>query len=83
MSRRAASGVFTALGGTPVQNGTLQMIQFPGVFILMRQADATGGTVGSVVNHFGFNVKDLKASVREMADVLARWSRRPAPTRHG
>ena len=59
----ASRRFFTALGGTPVQNGTLQMIQFPGVFILMRQADATGGTVGSVVNHFGFNVKDLKGSV--------------------
>ena len=56
----------TSLGGTPVTNGTLQMIQFPGVFVLVRQADATGGTVGSVVNHFGFNVKDIKTS-------LAAW----------
>jgi catechol 2,3-dioxygenase-like lactoylglutathione lyase family enzyme len=52
---------FTALGGTPVQNGTLQMIQFPGVFVLVRQAEPTAGTVGSVVNHFGFNVKDIKS----------------------
>jgi catechol 2,3-dioxygenase-like lactoylglutathione lyase family enzyme len=57
---------FTALGGMPVQNGSLQMIQFPGVFILVRQAEPTGGTVGSVINHFGFNVKDIKSSI-------ARW----------
>ena len=55
--------LFTAIGGTPVANGTLQMIQFPGVMVLVRQADVTGGSVGSVVNHFGFNVKDIKSSI--------------------
>ena len=59
----ASRRFFAALGGTPVQNGTLQMITFPGVFILLRQAEPTGGTVGSVMNHFGFNVKDIKRSV--------------------
>ena len=57
---------FTALGGTPVQNGTLQLIQFPGVFVMLRQGEPTGATVGSVINHFGFNVKDIKSSI-------ARW----------
>jgi catechol 2,3-dioxygenase-like lactoylglutathione lyase family enzyme len=59
----ASRRFFTALGGTPVANGTLQMIRFPGVFVLLRQAEPTGGTVGSVINHFGFNVKDIKTSV--------------------
>jgi catechol 2,3-dioxygenase-like lactoylglutathione lyase family enzyme len=59
----ASRRFFTALGGSPVQNGTLQMVQFPGVFILVRQAEPTGGTVGSVINHFGFNVKDIKSSI--------------------
>lgn len=59
----ASRRFFTALGGTPVQNGTLQLIQFPGVFVMLRQAEPTGGTVGSVINHFGFNVKDIKSSV--------------------
>jgi catechol 2,3-dioxygenase-like lactoylglutathione lyase family enzyme len=62
----ASRRFFTTLGGTPVQKGPLQMIQFPGVFILLRQAEPTGGTVGSVINHFGFNVKDFESSV-------ARW----------
>ena len=57
---------WTTLGGTPVQNGQLQLIQFPGVFVMLRQGDATGGTVGTVVNHFGFNVKNMKES-------RARW----------
>ena len=59
----ASRRFFVGLGGTPVQNGTLQLIQFPGVFIMLRQAEPTGGTVGSVINHFGFNVKDIKSSV--------------------
>jgi catechol 2,3-dioxygenase-like lactoylglutathione lyase family enzyme len=50
------------LGGVPVQNGRLQLIQFPGVFVMLRQADPKDGTVGSVVNHVGFYVKDLAAA---------------------
>ena len=57
---------WTALGGTPVQNGQLQLIQFPGVFVMLRQGEPSGGSVGSVINHFGFNVKNMKES-------KARW----------
>ena len=55
-----------ALGGTPVQNGTLALIQLPGTFVMLRQADPTGGTVGSSVNHIGFLVKDI-------APWIAKW----------
>jgi catechol 2,3-dioxygenase-like lactoylglutathione lyase family enzyme len=58
------------LGGTPVQNGALQLIQFPGTFVMLRKAEPTGGTVGSTVNHFGFHVKNLKES-------LSRWQASP------
>jgi catechol 2,3-dioxygenase-like lactoylglutathione lyase family enzyme len=51
---------WATLGGTPVQNGTLQLIQFPGTFVMLRRAEPTGGTVGSVVNHVGFLVKNLQ-----------------------
>jgi len=56
----AQRAFWSALGGTPVQNGTLQLIQFPGTFVMLRRAEPTGGTVGSVVNHVGFLVKSLK-----------------------
>jgi catechol 2,3-dioxygenase-like lactoylglutathione lyase family enzyme len=59
----ASRRFFTSLGGTPLTNGTIQLIQFPGVFIMLRQAEPTGGTVGTVINHFGFHVKDINASV--------------------
>jgi catechol 2,3-dioxygenase-like lactoylglutathione lyase family enzyme len=55
---------FVNLGGTSLQNGRL--IQFPGVFIMVSQGEPTGGTAGSIVNHFGFKVKNMK-------EAQARW----------
>jgi catechol 2,3-dioxygenase-like lactoylglutathione lyase family enzyme len=56
----------TMMGGTPVANGKLEMIQFPGVMILLRKAETSGGPEGSIVNHFGLVWKDLPAA-------LAKW----------
>ena len=54
------------MGGVPVANQRLEMIQFPGVFILVRKGETKGGTVGSIVNHIGFVWKDLPAA-------MAKW----------
>src|SRR5579871_145219 len=54
---------WTEVGGTPVNNEKLVMVQFPGIYIVLRKQQSTGGTVGSRVNHFGFHVKDMDASV--------------------
>lgn len=51
-----------AMGGVPVVNQRLEMIQFPGVFILLRRGETKGGTDGSIVNHLGFVWKDLPAA---------------------
>jgi catechol 2,3-dioxygenase-like lactoylglutathione lyase family enzyme len=56
----------SVMGGTLVKNGALELIQFPGVFVLLSQADAAASPAGSIVNHFGFVVKD-------MPGALARW----------
>ena len=56
----------TMLGGTLVTNGPLTLIQFPGIFIMLRQADAAEPPGGSIVDHFGFVYKDLAAA-------RARW----------
>lgn len=57
---------WTLLGATPTKNGTLEMMQFPGGYVNLRQGEPTGGTVGSSLNHVGFNVKNL-------AEWLPRW----------
>ena len=36
-----------AFGGTSVMNGRLELIQIPGTYLLLREADPTGGSVGS------------------------------------
>lgn len=47
------------LGGTVVMNGKLTEVQFPGVYILLRQGDSSGPNETAVVDHFGFIIKDL------------------------
>ena len=54
------------MGGSIVKNGSLRLIEFPGVYILLRKAEPAGLPAGSVVDHFGFVFKDLPA-------MLARW----------
>jgi catechol 2,3-dioxygenase-like lactoylglutathione lyase family enzyme len=54
------------MGGTVVQNGQLMLIQFPGVYIMLRQADPSAPPAGSIVDHFGFVWKDLPTT-------LAKW----------
>lgn len=57
---------FTALGGTPITNGAVQMIEFPGMYVLLDKGEPSGGSVGSAINHFGF-------LVRNMQDWLPKW----------
>ena len=51
------------MGGKAVKNGPLSLIEFPGVFIMLRQADPSGPPAGSIVDHFGFVWKDLPAAI--------------------
>ena len=51
---------FTAmLGGKLVTNGPMTLIEFPGIFVMLRQADAAAPPAGSVVDHFGLVYKDV------------------------
>src|SRR5688572_32155118 len=56
----------SVMGGTLVKNGPVELIQFPGVFIMLRKAEPSASPAGSIVDHFGFIVKDMPGS-------LARW----------
>src|SRR5262249_22835613 len=56
------------LGGTAIKIGTnnTEIIRFPNVLIFFRQAAPTGGTKGSTVNHIGFSVPNLRATINKV-----------------
>jgi catechol 2,3-dioxygenase-like lactoylglutathione lyase family enzyme len=58
---------WAALGGVAVQNGNLQLIQFPGTFVMLRQGQPTGGTVGSTVHHVTFRVRSLPVAIERLS----------------
>jgi catechol 2,3-dioxygenase-like lactoylglutathione lyase family enzyme len=54
----ASKRFWEALGGVPVQNGQLQLIQLPGTFVMLRQSQqSTGGTEGSTVDRVVLRVR--------------------------
>ena len=64
----ASRRFWTALGGVAVQNGALQLIQFPGMFVMLRQAQQPPpGSEGSTVERIVLRVKTT-----EMAQVLEK-----------
>jgi catechol 2,3-dioxygenase-like lactoylglutathione lyase family enzyme len=55
-----------ALGATPVMMGAREVLKFPDVMILLSQAESSGGTEGSVVNHVGFRVPNVNQFMAKM-----------------
>ena len=53
-------------GGVVVQEGTLTVVKLPNMLIALRQAEPSGGSEGTVMDHFGFKVRNI-------AEVLAGW----------
>src|SRR5262245_35094803 len=54
----------TMLGGKLVTNGPLTLIEFPGIYVMLRQADPSGPPAGSTVDHFGLVYKEDRKSTR-------------------
>lgn len=54
------------MGGKLVKNGPLELIEFPGVYILLRQSNDATPPAGAILDHFGFVVKDMPA-------MVAKW----------
>ena len=53
------------LGGRQAK-ARADIVQFPNVFVFLRQQAPTGGTKGSLVNHIGFQVPDIRAMVNKL-----------------
>jgi len=63
----ATKKILVAMGGTAMKAGNFQVVKFPGVYVFLHlgpgAAPATGGTVGTVVNHVGFLVPNVQQAV--------------------
>ncbi len=64
---------WTDVGGTIINREKLVMVQFPGIYVLLRKQDYNGGSVGSVINHFGLYVKDFEKSVARWKAAGLNW----------
>ena len=53
-------------GGVVTQKGSLVAVRLPGLLVALSEREPTGGSVGSVLDHFGFKV-------RNMEKFLAKW----------
>jgi len=53
-------------GAVVVQKGPLTAVKLPNMLIAFRQAEPTGGSEGTAMDHFGFKVRDI-------AEILKSW----------
>ena len=53
-------------GGVAVQKGSLVTVRFPNMLVVFTERAPTGGSQGTVMDHFGFKVRSL-------AEVLTTW----------
>lgn len=53
-------------GGVAVQKGPLQVVKLPNMLVAFAQKEPTGPSQGTVMDHFGFRVKDIAA-------IKAKW----------
>ena len=62
----AATRFWQAVGATPSRLGDAAVMKLPGVLIELRKQTPIGPSMGTVVDHLGFQVPDIQAAV-------ARW----------
>ena len=61
------------MGATAVKLGPMDVMKLPDVLVMFRKGEPSGGTKGSVVNHLGFKVRDMKATVARMKAAGANF----------
>jgi catechol 2,3-dioxygenase-like lactoylglutathione lyase family enzyme len=71
---------WTLVGGPIVNREKIVMVQFPGIYVLLRKQDYNGGSVGSTINHFGFYVKDFDSAVARWKAAGLKWEPVNNPT---
>ena len=71
--------LWIALGGVPVKNAQLELIQIPGTFIMLRKGEPSGGSTGSRLDHFGISVMSY-AETAEKMKAMTKAVQQVSPT---
>jgi catechol 2,3-dioxygenase-like lactoylglutathione lyase family enzyme len=58
-----------ALGGTPAGVPGRDVVSFPNVLVFLTARAPTGGTKGTVVNHVGFETRDIRSAVDRLRSM--------------
>ena len=68
--------ILVAMGGVAAKTGNFEIVKFPNVVVFLNQGPGTpaptGGSVGTVVNHYGFLVPNVQES-------MAKWKAAGVP----
>src|SRR5262249_35839678 len=62
----AAKKYWTALGATPIKIDGTEVMKFSGVLIFLTPGSPSGGTEGTVVDHVGFGVPDVRKTLAKL-----------------
>ena len=65
------------MGATPFKLGQIEGAKLPGVILLFKAAAPSAGSEGSVVNHVGLKVKDLKAASEKLTGEHVAFEKNP------
>jgi len=72
--REKEAKAWLALGGQLENNLSANIpIGFPGVVVLLQQRQVKGGSAGSLIDHVGFRVRDLQASLTKWKGIETWW----------
>lgn len=69
------------LGARPEKAGPLEVLLLPGVVVVIKKGEPSGGSEGSNVNHLGFHVRDLEKRIKHWESLgYEVYETRPSPT---
>jgi hypothetical protein len=64
--------VWIAIGGIPIQVDGIDVVEFPGVFVFIKQGQPSGGSEGSTIDHVGFHSSHGADTVAKLKAAGAR-----------
>jgi len=62
----ATKRFWTLMGATPIKVDGIDVMKFPGVLVFLHKGEPSGSTMGSRIDHVGFNVVDGDKLVAKM-----------------